>query len=264
MAFTERTSAATSAAVRRPTPTPAISSSAHQVRSPSRQVTGRRGLGDSSHHPRHRRDRGAAPRTRPDRSRPASTEVSASSDVDGRSVDCTPSRLLRAAGGPRFAVYGLENDAGTPIYVHAKVCLIDDTWGSVGSDNANRRSWTHGSELSCAVLGHRHRHRHGRPRGPFVGTVAAAPARGRAPRRRGLRAGPHRSRRCLRRLPGRGYATGLLARRGRSRAAPPPASFAPTPQPTLSRWTRAWATPMYRLLYDPDGRTARMRRQRRF
>ena len=41
-------------------------------------------------------------------------------------------RLLRAAGRPRFAVYGLENDAGTPIYVYAKVCLIDDTWGASG------------------------------------------------------------------------------------------------------------------------------------
>ena len=61
-------------------------------------------------------------------------------------------RLLRSAGGPRFAVYGLVNDAGIPIDVHAKVCLIDDTWGCVGSDTANRRSWTHDSELSCAVL----------------------------------------------------------------------------------------------------------------
>jgi phosphatidylserine/phosphatidylglycerophosphate/cardiolipin synthase-like enzyme len=61
-------------------------------------------------------------------------------------------RLLRSAGGPRFAVCGLVNDAGIPIDVHAKVCLIDDTWGCVGSDTANRRSWTHDSELSWAVL----------------------------------------------------------------------------------------------------------------
>ena len=39
-----------------------------------------------------------------------------------------------------------------PIYVHAKVCVIDDVWASVGSDNLNRRSWTHDSELSCAVI----------------------------------------------------------------------------------------------------------------
>ncbi|MFF0551370.1 phospholipase D family protein [Streptomyces sp. NPDC004311] len=59
---------------------------------------------------------------------------------------------LRAAAGDRVAVYGLENRAGTPVYVHAKVCVIDDIWACAGSDNVNLRSWTHDSELSCAVL----------------------------------------------------------------------------------------------------------------
>ena len=59
---------------------------------------------------------------------------------------------LHAAGADRVAVYGIENHAGTPVYVHAKVCVIDDVWASVGSDNINRRSWTHDSELSCAVI----------------------------------------------------------------------------------------------------------------
>ncbi|THA31237.1 phospholipase D-like domain-containing protein [Streptomyces sp. A1547] len=59
---------------------------------------------------------------------------------------------LRRAGGDRVTVYGLENRAGTPVYVHAKVCVIDDVWAAVGSDNVNLRSWTHDSELSCAVL----------------------------------------------------------------------------------------------------------------
>ncbi len=36
--------------------------------------------------------------------------------------------------------------------MHAKVCVIDDVWVSVGSDNFNRRSWTHDSELSNGVL----------------------------------------------------------------------------------------------------------------
>ncbi|MGH9032812.1 MAG: phospholipase D family protein, partial [Acidimicrobiia bacterium] len=61
-------------------------------------------------------------------------------------------RTLRAAGGSRVAVFDLENVHGTPVYVHAKVCVIDDVWLEVGSDNLNRRSWTHDSELSCAVL----------------------------------------------------------------------------------------------------------------
>ena len=56
------------------------------------------------------------------------------------------------AAPDRVAVYGIENDAGTPIYVHAKCCIVDDTWTSIGSDNFNRRSWTHDSELSAVVV----------------------------------------------------------------------------------------------------------------
>ncbi|MCU1537034.1 MAG: phospholipase [Humibacillus sp.] len=52
----------------------------------------------------------------------------------------------------RVAAYGLENHAGVPVYVHAKACVIDDTWASIGSDNFSRRSWTHDSELSAVVL----------------------------------------------------------------------------------------------------------------
>jgi phosphatidylserine/phosphatidylglycerophosphate/cardiolipin synthase-like enzyme len=61
-------------------------------------------------------------------------------------------QMLYRAGGRRVAVFGLENGAGTPIYVHAKVCVVDAQRASVGSDNFNRRSWTHDSELSCAVV----------------------------------------------------------------------------------------------------------------
>ncbi|MGA8987948.1 phospholipase D-like domain-containing protein, partial [Aeromicrobium sp.] len=59
--------------------------------------------------------------------------------------------LVRSAP-ERVAIYGLENHAGTPVYVHAKACVIDDTWTSIGSDNFNRRSWTHDSELSAVVI----------------------------------------------------------------------------------------------------------------
>ena len=38
------------------------------------------------------------------------------------------------------------------MYVHAKVCVIDDWWATIGSDNFNRRSWTHDSELSAVVV----------------------------------------------------------------------------------------------------------------
>ena len=59
--------------------------------------------------------------------------------------------LLTEAGGDRVAVYGLTNEAGYPVYVHSKVCIVDDVWASVGSDNFNRRSWSSDSELACAV-----------------------------------------------------------------------------------------------------------------
>ena len=36
--------------------------------------------------------------------------------------------------------------------MHAKLCIIDDVWAAVGSDNFNTRSWTHDSELTAAVL----------------------------------------------------------------------------------------------------------------
>lgn len=80
-------------------------------------------------------------------------------DMDGR-LSGPPSRLaqarslalVKAAGGSRVGIYDVQNQLGTPIYVHAKVCVIDDVWATVGSDNLNRRSWTHDSELSCAVL----------------------------------------------------------------------------------------------------------------
>jgi phosphatidylserine/phosphatidylglycerophosphate/cardiolipin synthase-like enzyme len=64
----------------------------------------------------------------------------------------TALRLLHEAGGERVAVFSVENAASWPIYVHAKVCIIDDTWAMVGSDNFNLRSWTHDSELACAIL----------------------------------------------------------------------------------------------------------------
>lgn len=59
-------------------------------------------------------------------------------------------QLLEAAPD-RVALYGLMNEAGYPVYVHAKVCVVDDVWASVGSDNFNRRSWTTDSEVACAV-----------------------------------------------------------------------------------------------------------------
>src|SRR5579859_3181145 len=61
-------------------------------------------------------------------------------------------QLLLDAAGDRVSIYDIENGAGVPVYVHAKISVIDDVWASVGSDNFNRRSWSHDSEIACAVL----------------------------------------------------------------------------------------------------------------
>ena len=60
-------------------------------------------------------------------------------------ANTSPTSFAKRAGD-RVAIYDLENAEGTPIYVHAKVCVIDDVLLMVGSDNLNRRSWTHDSE----------------------------------------------------------------------------------------------------------------------
>jgi phosphatidylserine/phosphatidylglycerophosphate/cardiolipin synthase-like enzyme len=60
--------------------------------------------------------------------------------------------MVREAGGDRVQVLHVENVAGRPVYVHAKLCVVDDVWAAVGSDNFNTRSWTHDSELTAAVV----------------------------------------------------------------------------------------------------------------
>jgi phosphatidylserine/phosphatidylglycerophosphate/cardiolipin synthase-like enzyme len=60
--------------------------------------------------------------------------------------------MVYEAGGDRVQIFDVENHQGWPVYVHAKVCVVDDVWAAVGSANLNVRSWTHDSELSAAVL----------------------------------------------------------------------------------------------------------------
>jgi phosphatidylserine/phosphatidylglycerophosphate/cardiolipin synthase-like enzyme len=147
---------------------------------------------------------------------------------------------LRQAGGDRFAMYDLENAEGTPIYVHAKVCVVDDEWLTIGSDNLNLRSWTHDSEITCAVvdpdgqLPRRFRtclwaEHLGIPvDDPRAADLATAPAR---------------------------WAERVGAPGSRIRAHVPDAVAGPT---------RLWARPAYRWIYDPDGRPRRLRRSGRF
>jgi phosphatidylserine/phosphatidylglycerophosphate/cardiolipin synthase-like enzyme len=49
-------------------------------------------------------------------------------------------------------ILDVENHQGPAVYVHSKICIIDDVWTAIGSDNFNTRFWTHDSELTAAVL----------------------------------------------------------------------------------------------------------------
>jgi phosphatidylserine/phosphatidylglycerophosphate/cardiolipin synthase-like enzyme len=182
-------------------------------------------------------------------------------DQDGRLARATHARArgaalaaLRTAARDRLAVYSIENRAGTPIYVHAKVCVVDDRWATVGSDNLNLRSWTHDSEVSCAVmdearpgmpqrlrlmLAREHLDRAGGddadlrdPAGAFAAFARAADALD------------------------TWYAGGCAGPR-------PAGRLRRYRLPTDPWWTRA-AAALYRPVYDPDGRPRSLRQRHAF
>jgi phosphatidylserine/phosphatidylglycerophosphate/cardiolipin synthase-like enzyme len=178
--------------------------------------------------------------------------------------------LIRSAAGDRVAVYGVENPAGTPVYVHAKVCVIDDVWASIGSDNINRRSWTHDSELACAVLDTELD-----PREPAVVDRFGDGARTFARDLRLTLAREHLDRPAdadgdlidPRSAFDAFAATAAELQRwldGGRHGPRPPGRLRPYDAPRLDRRTLAWATPLYRTIYDPDGRPAGLRRRHRF
>ncbi|WP_460937884.1 phospholipase D family protein [Phycicoccus ginsengisoli] len=176
-------------------------------------------------------------------------------DQDGR-VSMPPNlvgrdrviRHLRDVAPGRVACYGIENAEGTPVYVHAKVCVVDDAWASVGSDNFNRRSWTHDSEVSAAVVHEEYarglrdelvrEHLGLGPDDPAPGLDEVFDAF--ADRARALE-GWHRSGRAGDR---------------------PPGQVSPVHDPHLGPRTCAWAEVAYRYVYDPDGRPLSMRLRR--
>jgi phosphatidylserine/phosphatidylglycerophosphate/cardiolipin synthase-like enzyme len=198
-------------------------------------------------------------------------------DQDGR-ISGPPNRIgqqaaldaVQAAGGDRVAVYDLENERGTPIYVHAKVCVIDDVWAAVGSDNLNRRSWTHDAELSAAVLDET---RDTRPPADPAGLGDGARVFARELRlrlwREHLGRGPGEDGDLL--DPAEGFeawrrtAADLAAWRQIGRRGPRPPGHARAHDPGRVRpWAAWWASPVYKLLVDPDGRPRRLRRAGRF
>jgi phosphatidylserine/phosphatidylglycerophosphate/cardiolipin synthase-like enzyme len=150
--------------------------------------------------------------------------------------------LLRRAGGDRVGVYDLVNEAGTAVYVHAKVCIVDDVWMTCGSDNFNRRSWTHDSEITCAVLDTTRDDRApADPGGAGVGARRLA---------RDLRLSLWSEHLGVPAADPRlcdPAAAKAMWDAGTGRARP----HRPAPVSRVNRW---WVAPAYRLAYDPDGR----------
>ena len=178
-------------------------------------------------------------------------------DVDGR-LALPPNQIgreeaisvCRRAAPDRVHIFDLENHAGTPVYVHAKVCVIDDAWCSVGSDNFNRRSWTHDSELSCAIVDEA---------GAFARDLRLALM------------GEHLDRAVSSPDPMDAVremtesADRLRAWHESGGHGPRPAGrLIPHGTKRLPWYQRLWALPAYRLVYDPDGRPFKTRRAKTF
>jgi phosphatidylserine/phosphatidylglycerophosphate/cardiolipin synthase-like enzyme len=195
------------------------------------------------------------------------------------------SAKLRDAGGDRVAFYGIENHAGCPVYVHAKVCVMDDWWATIGSDNFNRRSWTHDSELSTVVvdedggdhsayarrlrltLAAEHLDREVGPAN-FPGDISCIET-GTAP---GDLDDTHLLAVMADCVEAQGMFDAYAASAARLQAwhdggqagQRPPGRLRPLRQPSLSSLSRLWAGPLYRTLYDPDGRPRALRRRSEF
>ncbi|MDX6372895.1 MAG: hypothetical protein QOD98_1883 [Nocardioidaceae bacterium] len=161
---------------------------------------------------------------------------------------------MARAAPDRVAVYGIENHAGTPVYVHAKTCIVDDTWATIGSDNFNRRSWTHDSELSAVVVD---------PAGDYARSLRLALAAEHLDR------SPDDLADC-------GDGAGMFAAYAEcagaldrwhagGKAGPRPAGRLRRMQPPeLGRITRALGLGLYLLVHDPDGRPKPLRKRDEF
>ncbi len=174
-------------------------------------------------------------------------------------------RRLADAGGDRFAAYDLERADGRPIYVHAKVCIIDDVWMMAGSDNFNRRSWTHDSEVSIAIVdGARDQRLPLDPAGLGDGARVLARTTRLALWTEHLgddvpvdpTAGAASLASCAARLDAWHAA-------GRVDARPPGRLRAHRPDP-VAWWAQPLAETFYRLVSDPDGRPLALRLRRRY
>ena len=178
-------------------------------------------------------------------------------------------RQLRRTAPDRVGIYDLENAAGVPIYVHAKVCVVDDVWFTCGSDNFNRRSWTNDSELTCAVVDTTRDER--QPTDPAgCGDGARRLARDLRLEVWSEHLGLDRDDPALL-DPTAAFATWqrTAAELDRwhadgERGERPPGQVRRHELEPLTRWQAAWAEPLYRVFFDPDGRPGPIRRRRAF
>lgn len=161
--------------------------------------------------------------------------------------------VLEDAGRGRVDFFELVNQEDIPIFVHSKLCVVDDAWTTAGSANLNRRSWTYDSELAAAVT----EEESGSP------CSFARELRLRLWREHLQRAdcddadlsdaqeGIAVLRRAVEELEA-WYASGRVGPR-------PPGHLRAHQPSTTGRMTRAWAAPFARLFWDPDGRPWQLR-----
>ena len=196
-------------------------------------------------------------------------------------------RALSRSVRDRVTLLDIENDDGWPIYVHAKISVIDDVWASVGSSNLNRRSWTHDTELTVAVLDDEHiesiepiepvdqteasdssdpsdapllRSRDGARR--FARDTRVQLVREHLGRPEGADADLEDPAQAVQAL--RDSAAALDAWYDGGQVGPrPPGRLRRRVLQTATPWRRALIAPVYNAVFDPDGRTLRQRLRRR-
>jgi phosphatidylserine/phosphatidylglycerophosphate/cardiolipin synthase-like enzyme len=138
--------------------------------------------------------------------------------------------------------------------------IVDDVWAMVGSDNLNRRSWSHDSELSIGVLDSELDARE--PHDP-AGLGDGARAFARELRLRLWREHLDRDAHDVADLLHPAEAFETFRRQAEQLAAwhetgrrgsRPPGRVSPHQCSNPTTAQRLWATPLYRIIYDPDGR----------